>query len=277
MALPFLLSSLNSMPGNPFVFVTPGATRGLGLAITRHYLRATRLPVYATHRQTDASDDDIKKLVLDPLQNVDSKRLNLLHLDLTSEESIASAANSLSKSLEINGLDRPYIHTAFITGGMLAPEKKPSELDLNSIKATFQINVISHMLLIKHFSRFLPDRSHKDIDHCARWIHVSARVGSIADNKLGGWYSYRSSKAALNQVIKTFDLHLEQQNIQAICVGVHPGTVKTDLSHAFWRSTSPEKLFEPDFVASKLVDIAQNISADQRGKIWDWAGKEVPW
>ncbi|KAF8901737.1 hypothetical protein CPB84DRAFT_1777311 [Gymnopilus junonius] len=180
-------------------------------------------------------------------------------------------------SLEMNGCNSSYIHTAFITGGVLVPERKPSELDWDSIKATFQINVISHMLLIKHFSRFLPDRSHKDIDSFARWIHVSARVGSIADNKLGGWYSYRSSKAALNQVIKTFDLHLEQQNIQAISVGVHPGTVKTDLSHAFWHSTPHGNLFEPDFAASKLADIAQNLSIDQRGKIWDWAGKEVPW
>jgi NAD(P)-dependent dehydrogenase (short-subunit alcohol dehydrogenase family) len=262
---------------SPFVLVTPGATRGLGVVLTRQFLRTTNLPVYATHR-TPASDKEVQDHILKPLKDIDPSRLNLLRLDLTSEDSIASAANSLSDSLQKNGLNNAFIHTAFITGGILHPEKRPSDLDWQAIQDTFQINVISHMLIIKHFSRFLPQSKQGNLLlHPAKWVHVSARVGSIEDNKRGGWYSYRSSKAALNQVVKTFDLHLEQQNKNAICVGVHPGTVKTDLSRDFWESTARMELFEPMDAASNLMNVVENLATNQRGKVWDWAGKEIAW
>ena len=109
----------------------------------------------------------------------------------------------------------------------------------------------------------------------AKWVHVSARVGSVSDNRLGGWYSYRASKAALNQVIRTFDLHLQAKKLPAICVGVHPGTVKTDLSKAFWKGVPPGKLFEPDFAAEKLAEVVRKLGAAQRGRVWDWKGDEV--
>lgn len=102
-------------------------------------------------------------------------------------------------------------------------------------------------------------------------------MGSIEDNKRGGWYSYRSSKAALNQVVKTFDLHLQQNDKNAICVGVHPGTVKTDLSRSFWESTARMELFEPMDAASNLINVVENLATNQRGKVWDWAGKEIAW
>ncbi|KDR83383.1 hypothetical protein GALMADRAFT_55769 [Galerina marginata CBS 339.88] len=264
------------MPSSPFILVTPGATRGIGLALTRQYLRTTNLPVYASHR-TQASVKEIKNLVLGPLADVDPERLNLLHLDLTSEESIGFAAHSLSESFRIKGLQNPYIHTAFISGGILVPEKKPADLDLETITQTFQINIISHLLIIKHFWRFLPSRSQKGLEYPAKWAHISARVGSIEDNRRGGWYSYRASKAALNQVVKTFDLHLEQSKMQAICVGVHPGTVKTDLSKEFWATDVKNDFFEPADAALNLIDVVKNLSITQRGKLWDWAGKEVPW
>ncbi|KAF8803845.1 C factor cell-cell signaling protein [Phlegmacium glaucopus] len=265
------------MPPNPFVLVTPGGTRGLGVALTRQFLRTTNLPVCATHRIA-ASDKEVQDHILKPLDGIDPSRLNLLRLDLTSENSIASAANNLTELLQKKGLDDAFIHTAFITGGILHPEKRPSDLDWQALQETFQINVISHLLIIKHFSRFLPQSKHENlIQHPAKWVHVSARVGSIEDNKRGGWYSYRSSKAALNQVVKTFDLYLEQHKTKAICVGVHPGTVKTDLSRGFWESAARMELFEPMDAASNLMNVVENLATNQRGKLWDWAGKEVPW
>jgi len=257
------------MSPNPFVLVSP-ASRGLSLALTRHFLRTTKLPVYATHRSD--SQSAMKDLILEPLPDVDPTRLNLLRLDLTSEPSISSAANSLSKLLPRDS----FIHTAFITGGILHPEKQPSDLDAEKLFSVFQINVISHLLLIKHFSRFLPPAQKPKLDTPAKWVHVSARVGSISDNERGGWYSYRSSKAALNQVIKTFDLQLQMNRNQAICVGVHPGTVKTDLSRDFWGSTD-KSLFEPEESARRLIDVVGSVGMEQRGRIWDWAGKQVPW
>ncbi|KAF7981607.1 hypothetical protein HWV62_32672 [Athelia sp. TMB] len=257
------------MPANPFVLVTP-ATRGLSLALTRQFLKTTKFPVYATHRSGSA--DEHKENILSTLKDVDSDRLTLLKLDLTSEDSIGAAADALSSKAG-NG---SYLHTGFFTGGMLHPEKQPSDLDMESLQATFQTNVISHLLLIKHFSRFLPKRS-DEVGGMAKWVHVSARVGSISDNKRGGWYSYRSSKAALNQVIKTWDLQLQMKKTPSMCVGVHPGTVKTDLSKDYWTGTPKDGLFEPDHAAEMLVDVVANLEDDQRGKLWGCAGKEIPW
>ena len=89
------------------------------------------------------------------------------------------------------------------------------------------------------------------------------------------WYSYRASKAALNQIIRTFDLHLQTKKVPAICVGVHPRTVKTDFSKAFWSGVPEGKLFESSFAAEKLAGVVEELRVQDRGKIWDWAGKEV--
>lgn len=258
--------------GNPFILVTP-ATRGLSLALTRHFLRTTSLPVYATHRSGSASD--VHQHILSNVSDVDGDRLKLLPLDLTSESSIKDAASTLAGQLPKDA----YLHIGFFTGGILYPEKQPADLDLEKLKETFNINVLAHLLLIKHFSRFLPDSKAKleDEGTPAKWVHVSARVGSIEDNRKGGWYSYRSSKAALNQVIKTFDNQLMLRKTPSICIGVHPGTVKTDLSKDFWGSVPKDKLFEPEEAAEKLVNVVEKLSEDQRGKVWDYAGKQVPW
>ncbi|KAJ8518357.1 hypothetical protein ONZ45_g4561 [Pleurotus djamor] len=255
---------------NRFLLVSP-STRGLSLAITRHLLKTTDLPLFATHRADNK--DEIRERILSPLKGVDGDRLRLLKLDLTSEESIAAAADSLAKQVP----DDASIHTAFFTGGILHPEKQPADLNARDITETFQINVISHLLLIKHFSRFLPNQR-AQLDEPTKWVHMSARVGSIQDNQRGGWYSYRSSKAALNQVIKTFDLQLAMNKTQAMCVGMHPGTVKTDLSKGFWDSKDvKDKAFTPEDAAEKVVGVVEQLQVNQRGKVWDWAGKEVPW
>ncbi|KAF8204923.1 C factor cell-cell signaling protein [Pholiota molesta] len=261
------------MPPNPFVLITPGATRGLGVALTRQFLATTDLPVYVNHRTT-ASDGQISKHVLKDLPHIDPGRLNVLKLDLTSEDSIKAAAGTLGEMLAQKCLSNAYIHTAFITGGILFPEKSPAQLDWDNLKTSFQINTISHLLIMKHFYQFLPGPSHEGIPSPAKWAHVTARVGSISDNRLGGWWSYRCSKAALNQAIKTFDIYLQQHKMQAICVGVHPGTVKTDLSKEFWARSEP---FLPDDAAANLINVVENLSTHQRGRVWDWSGREIHW
>ncbi|KAF9057299.1 C factor cell-cell signaling protein [Panaeolus papilionaceus] len=266
------------MTANPFILVTPGATRGLGVALTRQALATTNYPVFATHRNQE-SNERVRQLVLEPLnKDVDPKRLQMLRLDLTSEDSIALSAVSLQERLDTLNMRDAFIHTAFITGGMLHPEKTPADLDWDALKETFQINVISHLLTIKHFSRFLPPTAEQKIlSQPSKWAHISARVGSIEDNVRGGWYSYRSSKAALNQVIKTFDLYLSQHHIPAICVGLHPGTVRTDLSRGYWGSAARKETFDPLDAAANLLNVVENLSTSQRGKLWDWSGHEVPW
>lgn len=106
---------------------------------------------------------------------------------------------------------------------------------------------------------------------------MSARVGSISDNSLGGWYSYRASKAAVNSIAKSIDISLKQRcGENAMCVSLHPGTVKTELSEEFWGSTPKEKLFTPESAAEKLVQVVKDLGLEGRGKCWDWEGKEIP-
>lgn len=257
----------------PFAFVCP-STQGISLALTRRLLLSTDLPVYATYRS--GSPTEVARHILSPLKDVDNSRLTLIPLDLTREDTITAAAHQLEDSLP---RDREsYLDTAFMTGGVLHAERKPTDLDAGIIKEMFGINVISHLLLIKHFARFLPKTQSTATDgtRLAKWVHISARLGSIADNKRGGWYSYRASKAALNQVIKTFDLHLQQTSSQAICVGIHPGTVRTNLTKPFRSSIPKGNLIEPDFSAEKIVQVVEGLDKTGRGKVWDWCGKEVP-
>ncbi|KAL4248734.1 NAD(P)-binding domain superfamily protein [Abortiporus biennis] len=264
-----------------FILIAP-SSRGLSLALAQHYLRTTRLPVFATHRSK--TPDTIRQRIMAPFSEgeVDKSRLNLLEMELTSEQSIANAAETMADILRSTNSEPSYLDTAFFTGGILYPERQPPDLNIEQIQETFQINVVSHLLLIKHFSPFLPpslksNKSSASIggSDLAKWVHVSARVGSISDNRLGGWYSYRASKAALNQVIRTFDLHLKTRRIPAICVGVHPGTVKTDLSKSYWGGVAEGKLFEPEYAAACLAGVVGDLSGEDRGKVWDWAGKIV--
>ncbi|KAJ4472233.1 hypothetical protein J3R30DRAFT_1057996 [Lentinula aciculospora] len=272
------------MANRRFFLVTP-STRGLSLALTRHLLRTTDLPVFATYRRGEK--EEVKEHILKPLKesgDVNPARLNVLHLELLSEKSIEQAAKELEEKLgswkkEIGDSDKtkPSLEKAFLTGGILHPEKSSADLKLSHIMETFQTNVISHILLIKHFSKFLPTKHPQTAPNSelAKWVHISARVGSISDNARGGWYSYRASKAALNQVIKTFDLQLQMKKAAAMCVGVHPGTLRTELSKDFWNSGNVNRLFEPEDAAKNIVDMVQKLDEGNRGKVWDWKGKEV--
>ena len=271
----------------PFILISP-ASRGLSLAFVRHFLRTTTLPVFGTYRpsppgsreqRTRASihQDILRSFAEDDIA-VDPERLHVLPLDLLSEDSIASAADALARTLRSFDPAAPsHLRLACFAGGVLHPERQPADLDLAHIEETFRTNVVAHLLLVKHFARFLqpPPGPAAPEPALARWVHVSARVGSVSDNRLGGWYSYRASKAALNQVVRTFDLHLQAKRVPAICVGVHPGTVRTDLSKAFWNSVPPEQLFEPEDAAAKLVDVIGKLGQAQRGRVWDWKGEEM--
>lgn len=93
---------------------------------------------------------------------------------------------------------------------------------------------------------------------------------------MGGWYTYRASKAGVNQLVKSFDIYLRQKSgDRAVAIALHPGTVKTGLSQPFWASTAKEKLFSPDYAAERLVAVVAALEVEGRGKCWDWKGEEV--
>ena len=104
---------------------------------------------------------------------------------------------------------------------------------------------------------------------------LSARVGSITDNKIGGWYSYRASKTALNQIIKNFSIEVKRSNPEAIFVGLQPGTVKSYLSKPFEKNVKSNSLFTPDYSAKKLLEVIANLDIEDTGKIFAWNGEEI--
>nr|POE66172.1 putative oxidoreductase [Quercus suber] len=258
----------------PWALVTP-ASRGIGLHLAREVLQTTKLPVLATAR---GNVEQTRENILAGLDDIREDRLRVLQLDVLDEASISSAAKQAA------GLYPPqqyYLHVSLVVPGLLFPEKSPSQIDYDDALLTFRTNTLGPMMLMKHFSSFLPKKSSKltssdDLPTRAIWATMSARVGSISDNRLGGWYSYRASKAAVNQTTKTFDNHLRvSAGENAMAISLHPGTVKTSLSEEFWGNVKEEKLFSPEFAAEKLLDVIKARNVEDRGKCWDWKGEEV--
>ncbi|KAF1929327.1 NAD(P)-binding protein [Didymella exigua CBS 183.55] len=261
----------------PWSMISP-ASRGIGFALARRVLQTTNAPVVATARK---DLDKTKEQLLEGL-DVDEARLRVLKLDVTDESTIADVAVACKEKFTPGD---HQLQLAFFVPGLLFPEKAPAQIDAKDALLTFQTNTLGPMLMIKHFSPFLPkkraelakdEEMMKGLPQAASMAIMSARVGSISDNKLGGWYSYRASKAGVNQVVKTFDNYLRTASgDKALALALHPGTVKTEFSKEFWGGVKKEKLFEKEWVAERLVDVVRQVGVDGRGKCWDWDGKEV--
>ena len=131
------------------------------------------------------------------------------------------------------------------------------------------VNTIGPTLVGKYFIPLLQKSSK------STFAFLSARVGSITDNKIGGWYSYRASKTALNQIIKNFSIEVKRSNPEAIFVGLQPGTVKSYLSKPFEKNVKSNSLFTPDYSAKKLLEVIANLDIEDTGKIFAWNGEEI--
>ena len=147
------------------------------------------------------------------------------------------------------------------------PEKTINVVKQKSMIDMMTINAIGPALLLKNFSKKL------DKTKFSVFVNLSARVGSITDNRLGGWISYRSSKAALNQIIKTSSIEINRRNKNAICVGLHPGTVKTRFTEKFQNST---ETISPDESVKMMMKVVENLSADDNGYCFAYDGKVIP-
>ena len=168
-------------------------------------------------------------------------------------------------------LDLVIVATGILHDGPdLRPEKTWRSLDASALERVYRINTIGPALIAKHLLPSLaPDRK-------SVFAALSARVGSISDNRLGGWHAYRASKAALNMLIKTFAIELARRNPKALCVGLHPGTVDTKLSRPFQSNVPKPKLFDVDFVASRLLSVLDRLTPEDSGKLFAWDGQRIP-
>lgn len=187
-------------------------------------------------------------------------------INYNDEVSIEQAASQASKEAP---LDIVIVATGILFDGNITPEKSLRELSAKKFLRLFEVNTILPALIAKHF---LPKLNKQDRSIFAA---ISARVGSVSDNKLGGWYSYRASKSGLNMIIKNAAIEINRQNKNAIIVGLHPGTVDSNLSKPFQGNVPDGKLFTPDYSVKRLLDVLGNLTPESSGRCFSWDGKEV--
>lgn len=187
-------------------------------------------------------------------------------IDLLDEASLEAAA---SFAADLGDLRLLIDATGFLHDEQHQPEKSLRQLDATALARSFALNAIGPALMMKHVLPRLP-RSGKSV-----FATLSARVGSIGDNRIGGWYSYRASKAALNQLVRTSAVELARRSPDALCVALHPGTVATPLSAPFTRSGL--EVHTPFEAAHNLLAVVDHLTADASGGFFDWRGQKVPW
>ncbi|MCL6251883.1 SDR family NAD(P)-dependent oxidoreductase [Altererythrobacter sp. KTW20L] len=227
-----------------------GATGGIGAAVCR-VLADGGVKVQAGSRSGEAP----KHHLIEPFR-----------FDLTDEASIAAAAASMA--------DSPPDFILVATGTLTledgtGPERSLKALDPAAMARSMAVNTIGPAMIARHMLPLMPrDR---------RWVFavLSAKVGSISDNGLGGWHSYRASKAALNMLVRNFALEMARTHPQGAVVALHPGTVDTPLSQPFQANVAPGKLFTRRDAAVGLVRVAGEVTSADSGKLLSWDGSEI--
>lgn len=185
--------------------------------------------------------------------------------DVTDEASLAAAAAGLDASVGL-----VIVATGLLQGVAAEPERRLSDLRPDALAESFRVNTIGPALAAKHLApRLARDRR-------AVFAVLSARVGSLADNRLGGWYGYRASKAALNMVVRCLAVELARTHPQAVCVALHPGTVETELSRPFLRGVDPERLASPAQAAERLLAVIAGLVPADSGGFFAFDGSPIP-
>ncbi len=248
----------------PSYAVVCGASRGIGLALTTQLLaRADVAEVWAIARHASQAPE------LQALAAQHAQRLHCLDVDVCDEQALSELATQLRAAI-------PRLHLLLCTVGVLQEgaakaEKGLAQLNLEGLLTTFQRNSFAPILLLKHLLPLLRGQ------HPCTVAALSARVGSIGDNRLGGWYSYRASKAALNQLLHTASIELSRLNPNSCVLSLHPGTTDTELSKPFQANVPADKLFTPSYSAECLLTQIEQHGPAQTGTFWGWDGQPIPW
>jgi NAD(P)-dependent dehydrogenase (short-subunit alcohol dehydrogenase family) len=212
-----------------------------------------------------------------------SSRIQIVQLDLESQASIEAAGQQIRG--QYNRLDL-LLNVAGILGDAKTtpgPERALAKIDRHWLEKTMAVNLIGHVMFTKEMTPVMIQQSRRrqstnsdnnnEIRPAAVIANLSARVGSIADNGLGGWYSYRMSKSALNQFTKTTALEMRRNAVW--CVSLHPGTTDTDLSKPFQSNVKPGSLFPVDFTVTQLLNVIDSLTEEHSGGFYDWAGQSL--
>lgn len=187
--------------------------------------------------------------------------------DLNDDASIAAAAAELAPPLGLVLVCTGLLHDQ---ASAIVPEKTVRALDAEALARLYAVNAIGPALIAKHVLPRLPRQG-----RCVFAV-LSAKVGSIGDNRLGGWHGYRASKAALNMMIRNFAIEMARTHPEVIVAALHPGTVKSRLSAPFERGVPPGQLFTPDYAAERLLNVVDRLEKADSGGLFAWDGTRLP-
>ncbi|XP_030841703.1 uncharacterized protein LOC105438526 [Strongylocentrotus purpuratus] len=257
-----------------------GASRGIGLQFCRNLLnKRPATLVIATCRQPDGAAE------LQALQKEHPNSLQIMQLDVSNEEQIASTAQQVKQRLHGNESSSKGLDLLINCAGMLHPSGR-GETSLRAVSheglmTTFATNALGPLLMAKYFGEHLTKGSGEfgqspSEGHSGTLVNMSARVGSISDNGYGGWYSYRMSKSALNMATKNLSIEFSRGRRKVVCISLHPGTVNTDLSRPYHKNVAEDKLFTPEYSVERMMEVIENLNVEDSGKFLDFAGKEIP-
>ncbi|WP_088240941.1 SDR family NAD(P)-dependent oxidoreductase [Calothrix rhizosoleniae] len=250
-----------SHPANALII---GASQGIGLGFVQKLIQDDRIgKIYTTYRQPETATELIS------IANAYPHKLTCLVMDITEESQI-------EKCIQKIGADIKKLHLVVNCVGILhdsslQPEKSLRQINSENLLRYFQINSIAAVLLAKHL---LPLFKHPENSIFAC---ISAKVGSIGDNRLGGWYGYRASKAGLNMFMKTTAIEYKRRTPKTIVVTLHPGTTDTRLSQPFQKNVPVEKLFSVEHTVNQLMDVMENLKDNDTGEFFSWDGSKLPW
>ena len=250
-----------------------GGTGGIGQAIVKELLQRI------ANEQNEQSDENIGNARVYATYHKNqpdfaADNLYWLPMDVSDEDSIEQAIADIKQ--QTTHIDRVINCVGLLHTANNQPEKALRQLETGFFLQSMQINALASLLIAKHIKPLLA-KAERDADQPAIFATISARVGSISDNHLGGWYSYRMSKAALNMGMKNLSIEWSR-SLKDVCVVVmQPGTVDTQLSSPFQGNVADEKLFSPAYSAERLLEVIDRMSAAQSGSFVDWAGESIPW
>ncbi|GAA5188905.1 SDR family NAD(P)-dependent oxidoreductase [Ferrimonas gelatinilytica] len=229
-----------------------GGSGGIGKAILRHVIATfPEARIYATYRST-----------------LPEERL----ADITWLKANASLDADVRQLAEkVANLDLLINAAGFLHDATNKPEKTINEFTPEFFNQNLSSNTLPTLLLAKYFS------THLKAKHQTYFVSLSARIGSIEDNKIGGWISYRCSKAALNMAVKTISIEWKFKLPNCCVFAFHPGTTDTKLSQPFQKSVPPSKLFTAEYVSQQLFNIISNVKPSDTGKFYSFNGEELPW
>ena len=254
---------------NDKTYLIIGGTGGIGKAMVEQLVAATaneqasnqaRIRVFATYHKS--------------IPDIEADNLYWLQMDVCDENSIQQAIEDITKySTHLDWVINcvGLLHTA-----TAQPEKALRQVETDFFLQNMQINALASMLIAKHVKPLLA-KSERSNDNPAIFATISARVGSISDNQLGGWYSYRMSKAALNMGMKNLSIEWGRSLKEVCIVVMQPGTVNTQLSAPFQGNVADGQLFSPAYSAECLLEVLASMNATQSGSFVDWAGESIPW